>query len=188
MVTKRHVPEPLFPTTERLRASAVVRPFHVVLVEPEIPPNTGNIARLCGATCCPLHLVGKLGFHIDDHAVRRAGLDYWHLVEVQHHANLDQCAQVMQAMRQPSDSARSWYFTGRARRNFFEVAIRPGDALIFGKESVGLDEALLSQHPDELVAIPTLGLVRSLNIANCVSIALYEALRQNALLGASGGR
>lgn len=178
----RAVTSPLFEKPERLRANPVTRPFHVVLVEPEIPPNTGNVARLCAATGCPLHLVGRLGFHIDEKAVRRAGLDYWHLVEVAHHENLERCAEALDAMRSPEQSRRSWYFTGRAKQSLYDVAILPGDALVFGKESAGLDETLLLAHPEELLAIPTLGAVRSHNLANSVSIALYEALRQNGYL------
>jgi tRNA (cytidine/uridine-2'-O-)-methyltransferase len=177
------VNDALLPKTERLRAKAVFRPFHVVLVEPEIPPNTGNIARLCGATGCPLHLVGRLGFRIDEHAVRRAGLDYWHLVEVLHHENLERCQREVEAMRhQECSGQRFWYFTGRAKQSLYDVSILPGDALVFGKESVGLEEAILDAHSDSLLAIPTLGAVRSLNLANSVSIALYEALRQNGYL------
>ncbi len=174
--------DPLFCDQQRLRAKPIRRPFHVVLVEPEIPPNTGNIARLCGATGVPLHLVGPLGFRIDEHAVRRAGLDYWHLVEVRHHENFDLCEQAISELRETTHSTSSWFFTGRAKKSFYDVNIRPGDALVFGKESVGLDDALLRAHPSQLVAIPTLGMVRSLNLANSVSIALYEALRQNGFL------
>jgi tRNA (cytidine/uridine-2'-O-)-methyltransferase len=173
----------ILPEDQRLRAAAVERPFHVVLIEPEIPPNTGNIARLCGATCCPLHLVGRLGFRIDEHAVRRAGLDYWHLVEVHHHATLLDCEARIALDRDPSQSGhRSWFFTGRARRSFYDVEILPGDALVFGKESVGLGPEILESREESLVAIPTLGAVRSLNLANAVSIALYEALRKNGFL------
>jgi tRNA (cytidine/uridine-2'-O-)-methyltransferase len=178
----------LLPENERLRATAVARPFHIVLVEPEIPPNTGNIARLCGATCCPLHLVGKLGFRIDEHAVRRAGLDYWHLVEVHHHASLGDCEARIAADRAPSQpGCRSWFFTGRAKRSFYDVEILPGDALVFGKESVGLGPEILESNEESLVAIPTLGAVRSLNLANAVSVALYEALRKNGLLEIGSG-
>jgi tRNA (cytidine/uridine-2'-O-)-methyltransferase len=174
----------VFPENERLRAAEARRPFSIVLVEPEIPPNTGNIARLCGATCCPLHLVGKLGFRIDEHAVRRAGLDYWHLVEVHHHATLEACEARIESDRDPSQPGRrSWFFTGRAKRSFYDIEPLPGDALVFGKESVGLGPEILEAHQDQLVAIPTLGAVRSLNLANAVSIALYEALRRNGLLG-----
>ncbi len=142
-----------------------------MLVEPEIPPNTGNIARLCGATACPLHLVGKLGFQIDDHAVRRAGLDYWHLVDVRAHADFDAARAVI--------PGRVHLFTAHASKSYLEADFRPGDALVFGKESVGLSEELLAQHPDSHVGIPTIGAVRSLNLSNAVSIALFEALRRS---------
>src|SRR6187399_1739632 len=103
----------------RLRAPAVERPFHVVLVEPEIPPNTGNVARLCAATLCPLHLVGKLGFRIDEHAVRRAGLDYWHLVEVLQHDTLAD-AEARVAAYSPERTPKSWFFSGHARRSYLD--------------------------------------------------------------------
>jgi tRNA (cytidine/uridine-2'-O-)-methyltransferase len=157
--------------------------FHVVLVEPEIPPNTGNIARLCAATCCPLHLVGRLGFRIDEHAVRRAGLDYWHLVDVRQHTDL---ASAESSVRAESPGGRAWFFSGKARRSYLDVGFRAGDLLVFGKESTGLDPELLEARRDSVVGIPTLGGVRSLNLANAVAIALYEALRQlGALDGAS---
>jgi tRNA (cytidine/uridine-2'-O-)-methyltransferase len=164
-----------------LRAEPRERPFHVVLVEPEIPPNTGNIARLCAATCCPLHLVGPLGFRIDEHAVRRAGLDYWHLVEIHQHASLslaEHAVQAASAGRVP----KTWFFSGHARRSYLDVAFNLGDALVFGRESVGLPGSLLSERQSEVVGIPTLGGVRSHNLANAVAIALYEALRQNGAL------
>ncbi|MEI9953882.1 MAG: TrmH family RNA methyltransferase [Pseudomonadota bacterium] len=110
-----------------LRTRAVPRPFHIILVEPEIPPNTGNVARLCAATLCPLHLVGKLGFRIDEHAVRRAGLDYWHLVEVMQHATLAEAEQRV-ASYSPERAPKSWFFSGHARRSYldadFELATR----------------------------------------------------------------
>ncbi len=165
--------------TERLRAPALERPFQVLLVEPEIPPNTGNIARLCAATGCPLRLIGKLGFRIDEHAVRRAGLDYWHLVQVHQHAILDEAERAV-ALQQPEGRAapQSWLFSGKAERSFLDVRYQLGDALVFGKESVGLPEELLAQRREHVVGIPTLGEVRSLNLSNSVAIALYEALRQ----------
>lgn len=159
---------------ERLRAQALQRPFQVVLVEPEIPPNTGNIARLCAATGSTLHLVGKLGFSIDEHAVRRAGLDYWHLVEVLTHPTLPDAEAHIRAQHVP---ARSWLFSGRGGRSYLDVEFTPGDILVFGKESTGLPDALLAERSEQVLAIPTLGAVRSLNLANSVAIALYEALR-----------
>ena len=167
------------PTHGRLRARRLPEPFHVVLVEPEIPPNTGNAARLCGATCCPLHLVGRLGFRIDEHAVRRAGLDYWHLVEVAQHDTLDAAEASIRARSvRLGRSPRSWLLSGKAERSYLDVAFAPGDVLVFGKESVGLPDALLAERPESVIGVPTLGEVRSLNLANAIAIVLYEALRQ----------
>ena len=164
-----------------LRTRAVPRPFHIVLVEPEIPPNTGNVARLCAATLCPLHLVGKLGFRIDEHAVRRAGLDYWHLVEVRQHETLLEAEQHV-ASSSPGRTPKSWLFSGHARRSYLDVHFQLGDALVFGKESVGLPRELLEARTEQVVGIPMPGHVRSHNLGNSVSIAVYEALRQNGAL------
>lgn len=163
---------------KRLRGRTLERAFHIVLVEPEIPPNTGNIARLCAATRCPLHLVGRLGFRIDEHAVRRAGLDYWHLVQVLQHDDLAAAERAIAAAAQGGPAPRSWLFSGKARRSYLEAGFRPGDALVFGKESVGLPGSLLEARGEQVVGIPTLGEVRSLNLSNAVAIAVYEALRQ----------
>jgi len=168
------VAEPVLPN--RLRAAPRPRPFHIVLVEPEIPPNTGNVARLCAATASALHLVGKLGFSTDDHAVRRAGLDYWHLVEMYRHADLDAAERAIGELE--AGSPRIWLFSGKAERSYLDAGFQPGDALVFGKESVGLPEDLLATRADRVLGIPTLGAVRSLNLANSVAIGLYEALRQ----------
>lgn len=162
----------------RLRGKPLAEPFHIVLVEPEIPQNTGNIARLAAATQSPLHLVGKLGFRIDEHAVRRAGLDYWHLVDLHQPASLEH-------FRHAAPQRRLLLFSAHARTSYVDVAFRPGDALVFGKESVGLDGELCEKYADAelgLIGIPTLGAVRSLNLANAVSIALFEALRQTGTL------
>lgn len=155
----------------KLRAHPLPRPFRIVLIEPEIPPNTGNVARLCAATASPLHLVGKLGFRTDAHALRRAGLDYWHLVTVHRH---DDLAGFCEAFPE----ARLRFFTANVPRSYLEVDLAPGDALVFGRESVGLPRELVDAHPDAVAAIPTLGAVRSLNLANAASIVLYEALRR----------
>ncbi len=156
--------------TSRLRFEAPIERFKSVLVEPEIPQNTGNIARLVAATRSSLHLVGKLGFQIDEQAVRRAGLDYWHLVDVTHHASWD-----LFQKRAP----RCIGFSAHATTSYLDFAFRPGDALVFGKESAGLDPALVSVLEPHVLGIPTVeNTVRSLNLANAVSIALYEALRQ----------
>lgn len=173
--------EPEAPSIEvsslRLRSPALALPFNIVLVEPEIPPNTGNIARLCAATNSPLHLVGKLGFSIDEHAVRRAGLDYWHLVQVHTHPTLPDAERAI-GERRGEGRGRTWLLTGRASRSVYDVAFEPGDTFVFGKESVGLAPELLDARPEQCLAVPTLGAVRSLNLANSVSIVLFEALRQ----------
>jgi len=161
--------------SNRLRSAPVVSPLHVVLVEPEIPPNTGNIARLCAATGSTLHLVGKLGFRIDEKAVRRAGIDYWHLVQVRQHLDLAH-------FRHELPDARWILLSASAEKSYLDASFRPGDALIFGRESVGLSDELLAAHPDSVFGIPTLGAVRSLNLANAASIVVYEALRQMGAL------
>jgi len=170
----------------------MARPLHVVLVEPEIPPNTGNIARLCAAAAAPLHLVGPLGFRIDEHSVRRAGVDYWHLVDVRRHLDF---AHFVHAFAKETDPGaaiphpaiphppgRLHLFSGVAEKSYLDAAFAPGDALVFGKESVGLPEELLAQYKDRVVGIPTIGKVRSLNLANAAGIAMWEALRQSGAL------
>jgi tRNA (cytidine/uridine-2'-O-)-methyltransferase len=172
----------------RLRAAPITPPFHIVLVEPEIPPNTGNIARLAAATASPLHLVGRLGFRIDDHAVRRAGLDYWHLVDVRTHIDFPHFAHAYENDSQagtPATPGNLHLFSALATKSYLDADFKPGDALVFGKESVGLSEDIVAQYKDRLVGIPTLGAVRSLNLANAVGIALYEALRQAGALRAT---
>ncbi len=156
----------------RLRAFGAEVPLHVVLVEPEIPPNTGNIARLCAATKVTLHLVHPLGFQVDEKAVRRAGLDYWPLVKVIEHKSLDAFFESLE------EEARLWFFSGKTERSFLEVSYQAKDYLVFGKESTGLSAELLSAKADRLVAIPTLGEVRSLNLANAVALGVYQALTQ----------
>jgi tRNA (cytidine/uridine-2'-O-)-methyltransferase len=156
----------------KLRLHPPAPGLRVVLVEPEIPQNTGAIARLCAATGASLHLVGRLGFQTDEHAVRRAGLDYWHLVDVHHHAGLDEC---LAALGSPAPIL----FTANTDRPFWDAPYAVGCALIFGQESVGLSRAILDAHPGRAFAIPTAaGGVRSLNLANAASIVVYEALRR----------
>ena len=146
--------------------------MHVVLVEPEIPPNTGSIARLCAATATPLHLVGRLGFSLDDKHLRRAGLDYWPHVEVHRHESWDDFARAV--------SGRRFGFSARAERVYTEARYAAGDVLIFGGETRGLPAPVKAElGGDALYRIPIVTThVRSLNLANAVSIVLYEALRQ----------
>ena len=162
--------------SQRLRGKALIPPLRVVLIEPEIPPNTGNVARLCAATGSELHLVHPLGFSVSEKAVRRAGLDYWHLVAVQEHPSLE-------AFLASRDQAQAMHlFTGRAQKSYHEARYLPGDYLVFGRESAGLPAALLEQFEKEQVGIPMPGLVRSLNLANAATLGIYEALRQNGAL------
>ncbi len=146
-------------------------PFRIALFEPEIPPNTGNIARLCAATGTPLDLIGRLGFSLEAPALRRAGLDYWESVQVQRHADWPAFQQ--------SVPGRRWFFSTGAERSFFNVRYLPGDVLVFGCETRGLPDELLSENTGQALAIPILGeKVRSLNLATSAGIVLYEALRQ----------
>jgi tRNA (cytidine/uridine-2'-O-)-methyltransferase len=146
--------------------------LHVVLVAPEIPPNTGTTARLCAATETRLHLVGPLGFSLADRHLRRAGLDYWPQVDVEIHTD-------WASFRRQHPRARLYLFSARAERAYTSVAYRSGDFLVFGGETRGLAPELLARHANRTYAIPMAGQsVRSLNLANAVAIVLYEALRQ----------
>ena len=146
--------------------------LNVALVEPEIPPNTGNIARLCAATRTPLHIVGVAGFRLDDRAARRAGLDYWPEVILHRHRDLDTLAEALPA-------ARFLYLTTKAERAYFDWQFAPDDCLVFGRETRGLPEEVLRANWDRCLTIPMLNpQVRSLNLATSVAIVLYEALRQ----------
>lgn len=146
--------------------------FHVALVEPEIPQNTGNIARLCAATGTDLHIVGMPGFRLDDRAVRRAGLDYWDQVSIQRHRDLGELAAFLS---QP----RFLFFSTKAERSLWDQRFAQDDCLVFGPETRGLPERLLRDNWDSCVRVPMVNpKVRSLNLANTVAIALYEALRQ----------
>lgn len=145
-------------------------PLHVVLVEPEIPPNTGNVARLCAATGCALHLVEPLGFRIDDRALKRAGLDYWASVRVVVHPSLD-------AFLATFPVARCWFVETGGVQPYTAAAFARGDALVFGKETGALPAALLAAHPARTLRIPMRpGSVRSLNLASAVGIVTYAAL------------
>ena len=148
------------------------RPFHIVLIEPEIPPNTGNIGRLCAATGSHLHLVGKLGFSLDDKHLKRAGLDYWPEVKLHRWESFEQ-------LRAHYPQGLFWYTSKKAQRTYAEISFSPGDFLVFGKETSGLPEDLLAAEADRALRIPIFSpAVRSLNLANSAAIILYEALRQ----------
>mgnify|MGYP001589722401 CR=1 FL=1 len=148
--------------------------LHVALVEPEIPPNTGNIARLCAATGTVLHLVGQLGFRLSDKSLKRAGLDYWDSVHMVRHNTFD-------AFRETVAPAQMFFFSARGRHLYTRAAYRPGDVLIFGNERTGLPADILAAHEDRVYTIPMKKeAVRSLNLATSVGIVLYEALRQSA--------
>lgn len=159
----------------RLRLPPLDPPLRVVLVEPEIPQNTGNISRLCAATATPLHLVGRLGFRVDEHAVRRAGLDYWDKVLLHVHPDLP----TFQALH---PDARLRLFSARATRSYLDADLRPGDALVFGRETDGLPDRILDAHEGAVFAVPTATDIRSLNLSNAVAVVLYEALRRAGVL------
>jgi tRNA (cytidine/uridine-2'-O-)-methyltransferase len=144
----------------------------VALVEPEIPQNTGNIARLCAVAKTPLHVVGVTGFRMDDRAVRRAGLDYWNEVSISRYRDLGE-------LQAAHPGARLLYFSTKVDQSLWDFDFSAGDCLVFGPETRGLPESLLQENPERCLKIPMLNPnVRSLNLANAVSIALYEALRQ----------
>ena len=145
--------------------------LNIVLVEPEIPQNCGNIARTCAATGCRLHLVRPLGFDISEKAVKRAGLDYWNLVEVLDYENLDD-------FFTKNEVKRMWCLSTKAPRCYTEADFRDGDYLFFGKETKGLPEDFLEANRESCVRIPMRSEARSLNLSNSVAITVYEALRQ----------
>ena len=145
--------------------------LNIVLVEPEIPQNCGNIARTCAATGCRLHLVRPLGFDISEKAVRRAGLDYWHMVEVLDYDSLED-------FFRKNEVRQMWCLSTKAPRCYTEAAFEDGCYLFFGKETKGLPEEFLQQHETQCVRIPMRSDARSLNLSNAVAITVFEALRQ----------
>jgi tRNA (cytidine/uridine-2'-O-)-methyltransferase len=155
--------------------------IRVALVEPEIPPNTGNVARLCAATRTPLHVVGVTGFRLDDRAVRRAGLDYWPEVELQRHRDLE-------ALSDALPEARFVYLTTKAVASYADWSFEGDECLVFGPETRGLPEELLRANRERCLTIPMPNpKVRSLNLATAVAVVLYEALRQSGALVRGGG-
>jgi tRNA (cytidine/uridine-2'-O-)-methyltransferase len=157
-----------------LCGGALAALLHVALYQPEIPPNTGNVARTCAATHTPLHLVEPLGFRLSDRYLKRAGLDYWPHVSLKIHASFE-------ALRTELFSSRMVYFSAHGARPYYEFRFMPGDCLVFGSETRGLPGEILDSENDRLVQIPIdRSRVRSLNLATCVGAALFEALRQLA--------
>jgi len=153
--------------------------FHIVLFQPEIPPNTGNIIRLCANTGMPLHLIEPLGFDLDDKRMRRAGLDYHEYARVQVHADL---AAFMETVK----PGRVFACSTRGQHSYAEVAYAPGDALLFGPETKGLPQSLLDQlGPEQVLRLPMQANSRSLNLSNAVAVFVYEAWRQNGFQGAT---
>mgnify|MGYP003394299998 CR=1 FL=1 len=147
--------------------------FHVVLKEPEIPNNTGNIGRTCVGARARLHLVEPLGFKIDDRQVKRAGLDYWPHLDWKLHKDWQNFLQ------NPDGPSRLIYFSTKAKQNYFDFSFQLGDGLVFGRETKGLEESLLVNREVVSLCIPMLGPIRSHNLANAVAIVLYEGLRQH---------
>ena len=152
--------------------------LHIVLVEPEIPQNCGNIARTCAATGSCLHLVRPLGFDISDRAVKRAGLDYWHLVEVRDYANLEDLFR-----RHPEAAHDLWLTTTKAPRSYAEASFTADSWLFFGKETAGLPQAFRQRFRERCIRLPMVNEARSLNLSNTVAVCVYEALRQAGFSG-----
>lgn len=150
--------------------------MHIVLYQPEIPQNTGNIARLCAAAQVELHLIEPLGFFWDDQRLKRAGLDYWELVNIKRHLNFE-------TYRSLYPEQRLFFATTKGRRFYSDLSYQPNDSLVFGPETRGLPPEILSLDPDRNIRIPMFDKARSLNLANSVGIILYEALRQQNFPG-----
>ena len=150
--------------------------MHIVLHEPEIPANTGNIGRTCVATGTSLHLIEPLGFRIDEKSIKRAGMDYWEHLDVSTYINY-------QDFCDKNPGAKIWYATTKAKHSYTDVQFGPDDYIMFGKESAGIPEEILVDHEESCIRIPMLSEIRSLNLSNSVAIVLYEALRQQNFKG-----
>ena len=150
--------------------------MNIILHQPEIPGNTGNIGRTCVAAGVSLHLIEPLGFRLDEKSLKRAGMDYWSLLDVHRYMNF-------QDFWNQNPGAKIWMATTKARRTYTEVQYGPDDFIMFGKESAGIPEEILVDHEDTCIRIPMLPTIRSLNLSNSVAIILYEALRQNGFRG-----
>ena len=146
--------------------------LNIVLVEPEIPQNAGNIARTCAVTGSVLHMVRPLGFEVSDKYLKRAGLDYWQYLDIKYYDSIEE------VLEKYYNGSNFWFYSTKSKHVYSEVSYKDGDFLVFGKETKGLPEKLLSEHYDECVRIPMKGDLRSLNLANSVCVGVYEALRQ----------
>ncbi len=151
--------------------------LNIVLVEPEIPQNAGNIARTCAVTGAKLHMVRPLGFEVSDKHLKRAGLDYWNLLDIFYYDNIEE------VMDKFYNGKNFYFFSTKAKCIHSDAKYKDGDFLVFGKETKGLPESLLEKHYDECVRIPMMGETRSLNLSNSVCVGVYEALRQNGYEG-----
>lgn len=150
--------------------------MNIILHQPEIPGNTGNIGRTCVATGTSLHLIEPLGFRLDEKSIRRAGMDYWKNLDVHRYVNFEE-------FRKQHPDARIWMGTTKAKRAYTEVSYGEKDYIMFGRESAGIPEEILVEHQESCIRIPMLPAIRSLNLSNAVAIVLYEALRQNGFQG-----
>ena len=151
--------------------------LNIVLVEPEIPQNAGNIARTCAVTGAKLHLVRPLGFEVSDKYLKRAGLDYWQYLDIKYYDSINE------VLDKYYNGNNFWFFSTKSKHIHSDVSYKDGDFLVFGKETKGLPEDLLKEHYDECVRIPMMGELRSLNLSNSVCVGVYEALRQNGFPG-----
>ena len=150
--------------------------LHIVLLEPEIPQNAGNVVRTAAATGSVLHLVEPLGFSLDEKHLKRAGLDYWDKARIVVHKSVE-------AFFSSIEGGRVFFFSSKGHRRYDEISYQDGDYLVFGKQSVGIDETLLKEHEDYVLRIPMLEGIRCLNLSNAVALVVYEALRQNGFPG-----
>lgn len=146
--------------------------MNIILHQPEIPGNTGNIGRTCVATGTSLHLIEPLGFRLDEKSIRRAGMDYWKDLDVSRYMNFEE-------FKERHPGVRIWMATTKAKRSYTEAAFSPDDYIMFGRESAGIPEELLVENEENCIRIPMLPAIRSLNLSNAAAIVLYEALRQN---------
>lgn len=151
--------------------------FNIVLVEPEIPQNAGNIARTCAVTNSKLHMVRPLGFEVSDKYLKRAGLDYWHFLDITYYDSIEE------VMDKYYNGSNFWFFSTKAKHIHSDVSYKDGDFLVFGKETKGLPESLLKKYYDQCVRLPMMDETRSLNLSNSVCVGVYEALRQTGYQG-----